>query len=99
MYSWSTGEYFKVEQLDNQGTNKNISVNYIANTARTTLTKTSSYLSTTNEISEFISSFSSSYEVQIPSIYTIFGHKKNFNIYTVDGFLPARSVYYKPQPQ
>ena len=97
MYSWSSGEYFKVEQLDNQGT-KNISVNYTANTARTTLTKSSSYLSATNEISEFVSSFSSSYEVQIPSIYTIFGHG-NFNIYTVDGYLPARSVYYKPMPQ
>lgn len=84
MYSWSTGEYFKVEQLDNQGTNKNISVNYSANTSRTTLSQSSGTLKSDGEINEFISSFDSSYTVQIPSIYTIFGHSGNFNIYSVD---------------
>lgn len=98
MDSWSSEQYCKIEELDNQG-RKNISVNYTANTARTTLTKNSSYLSATNEISEFVSSFSSSYEVLVPSIYTIFGHAGDFAIYSVDGYLPARSVYYKPQPQ
>ena len=99
LYSWSTDEYVKVEELDNRGTNKNISVNYNANTSRTTLSQSSGTLKSDGEINEFISSFDSSYTVQIPSIYTIFGHSGNFNIYSVDRCLPARSIYYIGTPQ
>lgn len=94
----NSDQYCKRELLDNQGT-KNISVNYNANTSKTTLSQSSSYLKSDSEIYEFVSYFYSYYTVQIPSIYTIFGHAGNFNIYSVDWCLPARSAYYKGTPQ